>query len=339
MHSGSFRDRKVFSYASSSGSGAERLASPVVSVAVAEQAGRAARCRHRTARGPVGGQFGVPPAVVGLVEVRLAGTTRRRQALDPHPDQPQPGALQPQGVERPWRCRRPPGRRRWGRAGCVLRVIVVKSANRTLIETVRPDLAGRPQPGRGPLGQPSSSRRTTAGSSTSRENVSSRADAALRPRARPGAGRAPRPARAGARRRPGPARAAGCRAGCARCRHGAQPEAVSASSVFSPTPHSAPTGSGCRKATTSSAGTTSRPSGLAMPEASLATNLLAATPTEQVMPCSSCDRARTARRSAAGCPAGGRAPETSRNASSRDSGSTSGVIVGEHRHHRPRDGL
>ena len=38
-----------------------------------------------------------------------------------------------------------------------------------------------------------------------------------------------------------------------------------------------------------SAGTTSSPSGLQRPEASLATNLVDATPTEQVMPCSSCD--------------------------------------------------
>ena len=43
---------------------------------------------------------------------------------------------------------------------------------------------------------------------------------------------------------------------------------------------------------TRSAGTTSRPSGLARVEASLATNLVEATPTEQVICCSSCTRAR-----------------------------------------------
>ena len=103
------------------------------------------------------------------------------------------------------------------------------------------------------------------------------------------------------------------------------PSRCRASSVLSPTPHSAPTGSGCRNDTTPSGGTTISPSGLAIDEASLATNLLAATPTEQVMPCSSATRLRISSPIAAGGPSRRTAPETSRNASSRDSGSTSGV--------------
>ncbi len=105
----------------------------------------------------------------------------------------------------------------------------------------------------------------------------------------------------------------------------ASPSRSSASSVFSPTPHSSPTGSGCRKATTRSAGTTSRPSGLARVEASFATNFVDATPTEQVMPCSSWTRERMSSAMTAGGPSRRTAPETSRNASSRLSGSTSGV--------------
>ena len=90
--------------------------------------------------------------------------------------------------------------------------------------------------------------------------------------------------------RPGRARAVSVETGVwARSPTVCRPRRCRTSCVFSPTPHSAPTGSGCRKATTSSAGTTSRPSGLHRADASLATNLLLATPTEQVMPCSSID--------------------------------------------------
>ena len=76
---------------------------------------------------------------------------------------------------------------------------------------------------------------------------------------------------------------------------------------------------------TRSLGTTSRPSGLARVEASLATNFVEATPTLQVMPCSSCTRERIASAMTAGGPSRRIAPATSRNASSRLSGSTSGV--------------
>jgi len=58
----------------------------------------------------------------------------------------------------------------------------------------------------------------------------------------------------------------------------------------------------------------------------LATNLVDATPTEQVMPCSSCTVVRISSPISAGDPSRRSAPRTSRNASSRLSGSTAGVI-------------
>ena len=74
------------------------------------------------------------------------------------------------------------------------------------------------------------------------------------------------------------------------------------------------------------AGTTSIPSGLARLDATLATYLVAATPIEQVSPVSDCTRSRIVHAISAGLPCRRRAPDTSRNASSIDSGSTSGVI-------------
>ncbi len=62
------------------------------------------------------------------------------------------------------------------------------------------------------------------------------------------------------------------------------PTRSSCSAVRLPTPHSADTGSGCRKSSTATFGTTMNPSGLHMPDASLARNFVGATPTEQVMP-------------------------------------------------------
>ena len=69
------------------------------------------------------------------------------------------------------------------------------------------------------------------------------------------------------------------------------------------------------------------PSGLQRADAILATNLVGAIPTEQVMPCCSATRARMRRAITAGGPRRRSAPETSRKASSRASGSTSGVTV------------
>jgi len=63
-------------------------------------------------------------------------------------------------------------------------------------------------------------------------------------------------------------------------------------------------------------------------DAILATNLMGATPTEQVMPCCSLTCALTSSAIWAGVlPSLRSAPATSRNASSSDSGSTSGVIA------------
>ncbi len=69
------------------------------------------------------------------------------------------------------------------------------------------------------------------------------------------------------------------------------------------------------------------PSGLASPEASLATNFVGATPTEQVMPCSSAIVSRMRAPIRAGPPSRRIDPATSRKASSSERGSTSGVIV------------
>ncbi len=85
----------------------------------------------------------------------------------------------------------------------------------------------------------------------------------------------------------------------------AMPRRSSRASVAGPTPHRACTGSGCRKASTSSTPTTLTPRpgsgpwteafGLAASEASLATNFDGATPTEQVSPSSSSTRDRMRR--------------------------------------------
>lgn len=72
-------------------------------------------------------------------------------------------------------------------------------------------------------------------------------------------------------------------------------------------------------------GTSTTPSGLARRLASLATDTEAATPTEQVMPCSSWMTARSCSAICRGVPSRRMEPRTSRNASSRESTSTSGV--------------
>ncbi len=104
------------------------------------------------------------------------------------------------------------------------------------------------------------------------------------------------------------------------------PHRASARSVLSPTPHSAPTGSVRTKATVAPAGTSIMPSGLACVDASLATNLFRAIPTEHVMPCSVRTRSRRRAPIAVGLPRRRRAPPTSRNASSTETRSTSAVI-------------
>ena len=96
--------------------------------------------------------------------------------------------------------------------------------------------------------------------------------------------------------------------------------------MIGPTPHSRSTGSGCRKASSPSGGTTSRPSGFATPLATLARNFVLATPIVIGRP----TRSSTVRRSrtaiSTGSPAIRRMPLTSRNASSIDSPSTSGEV-------------
>ena len=76
----------------------------------------------------------------------------------------------------------------------------------------------------------------------------------------------------------------------------------------------------------SASATIRSPSGFEMVEAILATCLVAATPTLHVSPVRSLTRIRRSRAILPGLPHSRRAPRTSRNASSIDRGSTSGVI-------------
>ena len=73
-------------------------------------------------------------------------------------------------------------------------------------------------------------------------------------------------------------------------------------------------------------GTISMPFGFAFVDATLATNLFGATPTEQVIDCSASTRARIIAAISRGRPSRRTAPDTSRNASSSDNGSTAGVM-------------
>ena len=96
--------------------------------------------------------------------------------------------------------------------------------------------------------------------------------------------------------------------------------------VTGPTPQSRSTGSGCRKASSPSVGTTSRPSGLATALATFARNLVRATPTVIGRP--TCSRTSRRRRAAMsrGVPAIRSIPRTSRNASSIERPSTRGEV-------------
>ncbi len=83
--------------------------------------------------------------------------------------------------------------------------------------------------------------------------------------------------------------------------------------------------SGARNAASSPGGTTTRPSGLRRSEATLATSLLVATPTEAVS-CSSSRMAAVMRRAiSSGGPKRASEPATSRKASSIEICSTRGV--------------
>ena len=74
------------------------------------------------------------------------------------------------------------------------------------------------------------------------------------------------------------------------------PRRMSVSSIFGPTPHSRRTGSGARKAASPPGGTTTRPSGLRMSDATLATIFEEARPTDAVSCVSAHDRLLQSRR-------------------------------------------
>ncbi len=95
--------------------------------------------------------------------------------------------------------------------------------------------------------------------------------------------------------------------------------------VFSPTPHSRQIGSGARNIASSPGATTTSPSGLRRSEAIFATSLVVATPTEAVSPTSSRTAVLMLPAIVGPSPNSGRDPVTSRNASSIEIGSTSGV--------------
>ena len=102
------------------------------------------------------------------------------------------------------------------------------------------------------------------------------------------------------------------------------PRACSRAAVLGPTPQIRSTGSGCRNAISSPAGTTSSPSGLAVWLAILARCLVVATPTVIGSPTSSRTRARSVSAICRGVPAKCSIPRTSRNASSIEIPSTTG---------------
>ena len=135
-------------------------------------------------------------------------------------------------------------------------------------------------------------------------------------RARRGAG--PRPGRGAARARPPRAMQPGRRSRFRRAR--------SFREVTGPTPHSRSTGRGWRKASSARGGTTSRPSGFATPLATLARNFVRATPTVIGSPTRSSTFRFNREAISLGVPAIRSIPRTSRNASSIDSPSTSGVV-------------
>jgi hypothetical protein len=104
------------------------------------------------------------------------------------------------------------------------------------------------------------------------------------------------------------------------------PRSCSFAAVTLPTPHNRSTGSGCRNSSSPDGGTTSRPSGLATPLATFARNFVRATPTVIGSPTRSSTSFRNRSAISTGAPAILRRPPTSRNASSIEMPSTSGVV-------------
>ena len=250
------------------------------------------------------------------------------EPLDPDPHQPDPVAGGAAPRTAPRRSRRSRGPRRSGRRSVRDRLTVRKSANRTLIDDRAPGLAGPAQPLADLVGQrqqrPADHRRV--GHVDVEGHLG--ADRLLHVLGRrPAAGRGPRPARAGARRPPRRARPQHPerRLGHVADRASARAGAASRPSA-PPRPTARRPAAGAGTPAPGRRGTTSMPSGLARVEPSLATNLVDATPTEQVSRCSSATRRRI---SAAIC--GGRAEQPPARRPRRgtprrtDSGSTSGV--------------
>src|SRR6266542_579336 len=97
--------------------------------------------------------------------------------------------------------------------------------------------------------------------------------------------------------------------------------------VAGPTPQSASAGSGWRNSSERLGGTTNSPSGLPLVEASLARNLLPATPIVRVSPVSSGTRARSSLAISTAPPSSRRAPRQARVLQHLDAGEE-GVEVG-----------
>ena len=235
-------------------------------LSLTDQAGGPHGIRCRSARRP-----GRPPAPprAGRAPARRAradgAPSRRRRAARraPRPAGSGPGRARARRTGRA-RWRRASGRRRWARAGC-------GPGDRGEVGEPHLELdraPGHDRPARSRAAvrshSRSSSRRTTSGSSTSRGEGLLGADA-LVGLVRDDAALVAAPGQRVQVGAGGLARApdAGWRSGVfAMSPTVRSPSRSSSSSVFSPTPHSAATGSGCRKATTSAAGTTSMPVGL-----------------------------------------------------------------------------
>ena len=105
----------------------------------------------------------------------------------------------------------------------------------------------------------------------------------------------------------------------------AMPSARSACSVTLPTPQRRETGGGARNAAVVPGGTATSPSGLPRSEAIFAAILQSATPAETVSPVPARTSPFTCVAMGSGSPCRARLAVTSRKASSRESGSTSGV--------------
>ena len=220
------------------------------------------------------------------------------------------------------------------------RVMVWKSAKRSLRPTVRATNARLAQPARDLVGQSQQFPFDLVGLGQVDVERAVRTHRLLdvvdahRPRIVPGRQR--REMLGGGRPRPRDARP---RSESVRGRRWCAPPArAAARPCAAPTPHSTVTGNGRRKARTPAAGTSSRPSGLQRAEATLATNLVGATPTEQVSPTGWADMSRMATAISTGHPSSPVAPLTSRKASSRDSGSNERRNRSQDGHHLGRRG-